>query len=101
MQTSIIDYKNKKSKEVVNIYDLSPSKKNKLEGPKLIKEMKDVSLTADFNRDLIATRDWFFSKLFRDMITDHYKKVGLPLPDAIARRYRIFDQQSTFTGVDD
>ena len=55
MQTSIIDYKNKKSKQVVNIYDLSQKKKNKSVGPKLLKEMKDVSLTADFNRQFIST----------------------------------------------
>ena len=58
-------------------------------------------MTADFNREFIATQDWFFSQLFRDMLAEWYQKRGEQVPADIQRRHGIFDARSTFAGADD
>ena len=102
MQTSAIDLKS--MNQQVDIYDLDNKRDQGTQGPmvpRFFKQMKDQGVTTDLNRKLLCTQDWFYSKLYRDMLRAYFKKQGKQLPDSIAKRFSNYDQKGNFKEFDD
>ena len=74
MQTSVIDFKS--CNQQVDVYDLDNKRDAGCQGPvqKFLKETKEVGVITDFNRKLLVSQDWFYSQLFRDLLSTFYRK---------------------------
>ena len=55
----------------------------------------------DFNRKLLVSQDWFYSRLYRDMLANFYKKQGKEVPEAITARYQRHDVKGNYRGIEE
>ena len=97
-----IDLKSKMQKKI-NIYDLTVEKrkgKNPHNQP-LIKETKDVGVLTEFHRRLYCSQDWFYSELFKDMLTAMYAKTGDFVPDNVLKRWNMNERNSNYMRLED
>ena len=78
-----IDLKTKMQNKI-NIYDLSVPKNQTAAKPNsqgLLKETKEIGVVTEFHRRLYCTQDWFYSVLYREMLTAFYAKTGDEVPE--------------------
>ncbi len=102
MQTDIIDLKS--INQQVDIYDLDQKRDASCQGPirpKFLPKMKDIGVVTDFNRKFLASQDWFYSQIFRDMLGEFYKNQGKKLPEGIAIRFRRHDGRGNYMSFDE
>jgi hypothetical protein len=80
MQTNEIDCHS--NFQQIDIYDLKNARDQGTSPPRksFLREVKDASVGADLTKRLLAPRDWFYSKLFRQLIQQKFFKRGAPLP---------------------
>ena len=83
IETALIDLKNEDS-EKIDIYELGGAQKtlssNQKNSKSLgIRQVADMQVGTEANRNLLSSRDWFFSDIHRIMLLDFYERTGQPL----------------------
>ena len=68
-----------------------------------LKETKDAGVGTDFNRKLLVTQDWFYSKIYRRLLRKYYESLGKSVPEEIETLFKYHDQITTasFRGFDE
>lgn len=56
--------------------------------------MSDQMVGTDQNRQLLSTKDWYFSDLHHRLLIEYYAKNQIELPNSVKSEYKIFDKLS-------
>ena len=62
-----------------------------------------MAVGTDFNRKLLVTQDWFYSKIYRKLVRQFYQNLGMFVPEEIETLFKHHDQiaVATFRGFDE
>lgn len=68
---------------------------------KFLKPTRDVGTITNFNRKFIVTQDWFFSKLYRQLIQKYFDRQDVPIPAKVLSRFNKYHRTETFREFDE
>lgn len=62
---------------------------------------KDAACGTDLSRRLLASRDWFYSKLFRQLLNQVYKRRKQEVPVDLLAQFKDHDSEANYRAVNE
>lgn len=50
--------------------------------------------------NLIASKDWFFSNIFREIAKNYFERLNRSLDDKLKQKFQVFDENEKFDSIE-